>query len=431
MEKNYLHCDIAIIGGGTAGLVAAVCCAKKLAKIKGIKIAILEKENKVGRKLLATGNGKCNITNENMSSEYYNADGRALVESVLARYSAQKLISFFYSLGLVCKADSAGRVYPLCGQASAVLDILRINLSSLGVDELCGTDVRSVSHDKGEYRLETKNTVIYSKSVVLATGGKAQPNLGSNGASYSFAEMLSLDCTPIFPSLVPVKCENDNLSVMKGVRTGAEVSLAADGVTLHSEVGELQLNENNLSGICIFQLSRAVNEFQTLRSVNGVRYKNVSIIVDFMPDYSLDDVEKMLFRRRKQLSKLTAEDLLTGILNKKIGLYLGKRLGISPAKRLINTLSDDEILRLADMIKHCEFTPSVVSGFSTAQVTAGGINIKEVDENMECLKHKNLYIAGEALNVDGICGGYNLHWAFSSGIIAGNSAAERFKKSER
>lgn len=428
MEKQILHYDIAIIGGGAAGLAAAVCCAKKTAKKKEIKIAVLEKENKVGRKLLATGNGKCNITNENMSSKYYNQSGSILVESVLARYSPQKLISFLGSLGLVCKADTAGRVYPLCGQASAVLDILRINLQALGVEELCGVEIKSITKDKGGYRLLSKDTVIYAESVILAAGGKAQPNLGSDGASYSFAKMLSLECTPTFPSLVPVKCENKYFSVMKGVRTGAEVSLVADGVTVHSESGELQLNESNLSGICIFQLSRLVNEFLTLHSINGVKYQSVSIAVDFMPDFSLDEVEKMLFRRRKQLEALNTEDFLTGILNKKIGLYLVKRLDIFSPTRKANTLSDDEIFKLAETIKHCEFLPDGMSGFNTAQVTAGGISVKEVDKNMECLKHKNLFIAGEALDVDGMCGGYNLHWAFSSGIIAGNAAAERYKR---
>ena len=429
MDNKILNYDIAIIGGGAAGLVAAVCCAKKLNNGKSNKrIALIEKENRVGKKLLATGNGKCNMTNKNMSADYYNESGRVLVKDLLSKYSTDKIIAFFNSLGLMCKADTQGRVYPYSAQATAVLDLLRSNIDKYSVDTLCDTNITSISKTKKAFKLETNDKTIFAEKVILATGGKASPKLGSNGATYKFAQMLNLKCTPVFPSLVPIKCNSEYLPFLKGIRTFAQVSLVADGQLIHSEQGELQLNQNNISGICIFQLSRFVNEFFTLKSIRGRKYKNIGVNVDFMPDYSLDEIESILFRRRKQMGKITLEEYFTGMFNKKIGQFLMKKLNILPLKREAYTLSDYEIQLLAREIKECEFKPSGLSDIETAQVTAGGIEVSEVDKNMQSIRLNGLYIVGEALDVDGFCGGYNLHWAFTSGIVAGNHVANSYKK---
>lgn len=429
MDNKILNYDIAIIGGGTAGLVAAVCSAKKLNNGKNNKrIALIEKENRVGKKLLATGNGKCNMTNKNMSVEFYNESGRALVKDLISKYSTDKIIAFFNSLGLMCKADSQGRVYPYSAQATAVLDLLRASIDKYSVDTLCDTNITSITKTKKGFKLIADDKTIFAEKVILATGGKASPKLGSNGATYKFAQMLDLKCTPVFPSLVPIKCNSEYLPFLKGIRTFAQVSLVADGQLIHSEQGELQLNQNNISGICIFQLSRFVNEFFTLKSIGGKKYKSIAVKVDFMPDYSLDQVESMLFRRRKQMGEITLEEYFTGMFNKKIGQFLMKKLNILPLKREVYTLSDYEIEMLARQIKGCDFIPSGLSDMETAQVTAGGIEVSEVDKNMQSIRLNGLYIVGEALDVDGFCGGYNLHWAFTSGIVAGNHVANSYKK---
>lgn len=425
MNNKILQYDIAIVGGGAAGLVAAVCCAKKLGG--KIKIAVIEKEFKPGKKLLATGNGKCNMTNENMSAEYYNTGSREFVRNVISKYSTDKIISFWNSIGLLCKSDSFGRVYPYPGQASAVLDVLMLNLEYYNVDIFCETNITSIISENNGYKLTAYKTEFKAQKVILAAGGKVQPSLGSNGASYKFADDLGLKCTDVFPSLAQIPCNDKYLSVMKGVRTAAAVSLNADGNILRTEQGELQLNEKNISGICIFQLSRYVNEFFELNTINNIKYNNISIIADLMPDCTMNEIENLLKKRRKQMPNLKTEDLFTGIINKKIGLYLVKKLNIKSDKELYN-ITDDEIETLAGTVKSCEFIPSDMSGINSAQVTAGGIELSEIDKNMQCLKYKNLYIIGEALNVDGVCGGYNLHWAFASGIIAGNAAANSYKK---
>ncbi len=428
MNDGVLKYDIIIVGGGAAGLVAAVCCAKKLFGKTDAKIAVIEKEFKVGKKLLATGNGKCNMTNMNMSAEFYNKSSEAFIGSILSKYSPDKVISFWNSIGMICKPDSFGRVYPYSGQASAVLDILLMNLKSFGVDIFCETEISSIVHSENGYKLFSKKKSFKSEKVILAAGGKVQPSLGSNGASYKFAEELGLKCMPVFPSLAPVPCDDRYLPLLKGVRVPAVVSLAADGKILHTEQGELQLNEKNISGICIFQLSRAVNEYFAVKKIDGVRYDSISVNVDFMPDYSADEIERLLMRKRKQLGVLKIDELFTGILNKKIGQYLLKKLNILPIEREIFTVTDDEIEALAGAVKSCVFIPSAPSGIDSAQVTAGGIDLSEVEKNMQSIKHRNLYIIGEALDVDGLCGGYNLHFAFASGIIAGNSCADSYRK---
>ena len=425
MNDKILQYDIAIVGGGAAGLAAAVCCAKKLGG--KIKIAVIEKEFKLGKKLLATGNGKCNMTNENMSAEYYNFDSREFVKNIISKYNTDKIIAFWNSVGLLCKADSFGRVYPYSGQASAVLDVLMLNLEYYNVDVFCETNITSIIPESNGYNIKAYKREFKAQKVILATGGKVQPSLGSNGFSYKFAADFGLKCTSVFPSLAPIPCNDKYLPVMKGVRTAATVSLKADEKIIHTEQGELQLNEKNISGICIFQLSRFANEYLALKTIDNVKYKKISIIADLMPEYTLNETENLLKKRRKQMPTMKTEDLFTGIINKKIGLYLAKKLNINLDKELYN-ITDDEIELIANTVKSCDFIPIDISGINAAQVTAGGIELSEIDKNMQSIKYKNLYIIGEALNVDGLCGGYNLHWAFASGIIAGNSAANSYKK---
>lgn len=431
MENKILNYDIVIIGGGTAGLVAAVCSAKKLNSGKHKRrIALVEKENRVGKKLLATGNGRCNMTNENMSPDFYNESGRALVKPLISKYSTDKIIAFFNSLGLICKSDSQGRVYPYSAQATAVLDLLRTNIDKYSVDTMCETNITAITKTKNGFKISSPDKTVFADKVILATGGKASPKLGSDGATYKFAQMLNLKCTPVFPSLVPIKCSSEYLPFLKGIRTFSEVSLIADGKLIHKEQGELQLNQNNISGICIFQLSRFVNEFFTLKSIGGIKYKKLTVNVDFMPDFSLDELESILFRRRKQMGDVSLEEFFTGMFNKKIGQFLLKKLKIAPLKRDAYTLSDNELRAFAREIKSCDFIPSGLSDMDSAQVTAGGIDVSEVDKNLESVHLRGLYIVGEALDVDGFCGGYNLHWAFTSGTVAGNHAAEFYKKNK-
>ena len=419
--------DIVVLGGGAGGLAAAVCLSKKLNK-NGIKykIALLEKEDKCGRKLLATGNGKCNLTNYNMSPEYYNRSCREFIAPILSKYKPEKLMSFFLSLGMIFRSDSAGRVYPYSGTAFDVMNILVLNSQAYGADIHCSVNVRQIEQVRGGFKLISDTAEYQCKKLILAAGGKAQPNLGSSGASYSFAKMLGLDVSPVFPSLAPIPCKDKDLSAVKGVRVPCRVTLNADNVPVHTETGELQLNADNVSGICVFQLSRYSNEFFALGTVNGVKTEKITITADLMPEYTCADVEKMLFSKCRKYPDQKNGEIFTGMLNRKLGEFICKRAELD-INGYMYSLMQDDIETLARLVKTCTFTPKSLSSFNAAQVTAGGISVDQINPDMSCKKNSGLYIIGEALDVDGVCGGYNLHFAFSSGIIAGNACADSMR----
>lgn len=429
MTKQKINADIAIIGGGAAGLAAAVSIGKAAYSAhKKIKTVIIEKEQKTGRKLLATGNGKCNMTNYNMSAEYYNGSCKRLAAELIKSFDTERLTEFFFDLGIVCKSDSQGRVYPNSEQAGAVLDILRLNISRYGILELCGQKVLDISVKDDFFEAETPDSIISAKKLILAVGGAAQPKLGSDGSAYAFARRLGIECSPIFPSLVPIKVKYGDMAYLKGVRTAAKVSLIADEKVVCCERGELQLTQSGLSGICIFQLSRYVNEFFSLNTVKGKKVSVISVSVDLMPDTDSDKLREILLQRRKNLEFMPAEEFFTGLLNKKIGICLLKQLNIKTKNKTVKSLSEKDILRIASVMKNWSFVPSEMSDIQSAQVTAGGIAGSEINRRFESVKYKGLYIVGEALDADGLCGGYNLHWAFAGGITAGYSAAKKLLK---
>ncbi len=421
MRGNILNVDVVVVGGGASGLMAACAAAKKLGS--GAGVVVIEKEDRVGRKLLAAGNGRCNLSNQNMDIAHYSGSCASIAEGILKKYNSDRLVSYFNSLGLVCRADSAGRIYPYSNKASSVLDTLRLSLQRSGVTELCGERVLSIKHGGGRFELKTSNgTAVYAKGVVLATGGAAAPKLGGCGYTYELAEMLGLECAPIFPALAPVRVSGSYTKRMKGIRAQCEVSLLADGRAVKRERGEAQFNEGVLSGICIFQLSRGVNEYFTLGTVGGRKAKDVCIEIDLMPDYSPDDVLKLLFARKKRMGSLPVEEYFTGFLEKRMAQCVLEESGVHKNIKLVRELTSECIERIVRTLKAWRFTPKGLSDINSAQVTAGGICAKEADRQLMCVKHPGLYIAGEALDISGECGGYNLHWAFASGIAAGTQA---------
>ncbi len=414
--------DVIIVGGGAGGLAAAVCCAKKANKSKGLRIAVLEKEPKPCKKLLATGNGKCNLTNMNMSEKYYNTSAQSFIKPLLSKYTPQKLIKFWESRGLFCVPDEYGRVYPNSGQAVSVADTLLINLKKYNTELFCNTEVKKITKVKGGFAVGCTDKEYFCKKLIISAGGFVQPNLGSNGSGYSLAKDLNLSCTPLFPSLAPVLCKDKLLSVVKGVRCNAVVKCIADGKVIHTEKGELQFNEKNISGICIFQLSRHINEFFSLGSVLGRPCRKIQINADLLPDIAYEEIFSALTLRRRLYPDSDAAEIFCGLLNKKLSRYLCLKLNINE-KLSAGDLSDDDLSAFASLSKECTFIPCAPSLKENAQVTAGGVSLAEINKNMECKKYKGLYIIGETLDIDGLCGGYNLHWAFISGIIAGHNAA--------
>ncbi len=415
MDKKIF--DVAIIGGGASGLCAAAYISKYG---KGVSFVVIEKEPRVGKRILSTGNGRCNMTNENLSANNYRTDNGLLINKLLEQYGTKELEDEFFSLGLLTKADSAGRVYPYSEQASAVLDVLRKYSSG---NELVEKKAVSVKKNGATFTVECSDgSVINAKKIILACGGCVSTKLGADGSGYKIASKLGHSVTKCLPSLAPVFVSSPYLPSLKGIRAHCSVSLYKGNKLIKSEDGELQFADNALSGICVFQLSPYVN---TMLSKGD---KDVTISVDLMPEYAKEQIENILKSKICLCCNSTLDELFTGILNKRIGQALLKYTDILPLSRETGTLSEAEISKIADAVKKFCFKPSKISDKEKAQVTHGGVSCGEIDPvTMESRLQKGVYIVGELLNADGDCGGYNLHFAFSSGFLAAKSCLNSLK----
>ncbi|WP_312694453.1 NAD(P)/FAD-dependent oxidoreductase [Caproiciproducens sp.] len=406
--------DIAVIGGGASGLMAAAAAAQECGK-KHIhaKIAVLEANPRVGKKLLATGNGRCNLTNSNADITHYHGD-TALAAPVLDKYTPQKIISRFASFGLLCKELDEGRVYPYNLQASAVLNILRFQLDGLGVETVCDFAVASVQKSASGFTIFSDSDKVGAKRVILACGGKAYPQLGSNGSGYQIASSLGHSVTALFPALVQVKTDPRRAKPLKGARSAGTATLLLNGKPIKTVSGEIQFTENGLSGICIFELSRLVGE------AGGAQKAEISL--DLLPEYSAEEILSMLRNTKEVLGNLPAGDVLSGCVHKLVGREVVRAALMQTPGRAVE-LKTAELVSIADRVKNFRFEVFGTLAWKDAQITAGGVPLRETDENLQSRLCPGLYLAGELLNIDGDCGGFNLHWAWDSGITAGSAAA--------
>ena len=409
---------IAVIGGGAAGLAAAVECSRLYGKGSTL---IIEKQQRTGRKLLATGNGRCNITNSGISESRYHGD-RDIIHNVLLGHSYKDMCVFMRSLGILLREESEGRVYPYSNQASTVLDAMRNECSRLGAEELCGYDIKQVRKEKGGFLLLSDNMNVFAKNVIFATGSQASRSLGSDDSGYRLLDGLGIRHTPLFPALSPVNTK-EKYKELKGVRAKGKVSLFADGNNILTKDGEIQFTDNGISGICVFELSRAVNEFFALGTVCGKNCRSISVSADIMSDVSFDELCGYLYMCRGIFADKGAELLLSGAVNKKLAHTAAVICGLAGKK--CSLLNGRDIKYLAECIKNMRFTPVQSDAFGNAQVSAGGINSEYVDPLTLCSrKYKGLYICGELLDADGDCGGFNLHFAAGSAL----KAARNIKK---
>ena len=412
---GYMKTNTAVIGGGASGLTAAVGCSRLSGKGS---VLIIEKQQRTGRKLLASGNGRCNITNSGISEKRYHGD-KEIIRSVLSGHSYEDMCVFMRSLGVLLREESEGRVYPYSNQASTILDALRNECERLGAEELCGFDIKQVKKEKGGFLIISDDTDIFAKNVIFASGSQASPSLGSDGSGYKLLEALGIGHTPLFPALSPVSTK-EKYKELKGVRTKGRVSLFADGNIIQSTEGEIQFTDSGISGICVFELSRAVNEFFALGTVCGSEYKNISITADIMSGFSFAELCDYLFMCRKIYSDKGAEFLLSGAVNKKLAHTAAVICGLAGKK--CGSLSGRDIKQLAECVKNMKFTPVQSDAYKTAQVSAGGIDSRYIEPQTLCSrKYRGLYICGELLDTDGDCGGFNLHFAVGSALKAAGS----------
>lgn len=402
--------QVVIVGGGASGLMAGIAAARE-----GADVTILEHMDRVGKKLLSTGNGRCNMTNLSLRAEYYRCSQRQFPMKVLDRFSVWDTLTFFDELGIVTK-NRNGYIYPNSEQASSVLDTLRIEAEHRGVKIVVSCQPRRITKSgKGQFLVETKDKSYRADCLILATGSKAAPVTGSDGSGYDLAAAFGHRIIRPLPALVQLRCEGKFFKQLAGIRCEAVVKLKCDGKILAADEGELQLTDYGISGIPTFQISR----FASVALSEG---RKVSAVIDFFPTRSMEDTRQFLRQRAKNMGYRSAGDFLTGVLNKKLSSVLLKLSGINP-EETVGQIKPAMLERLVNQMKLFEAAVTATNSFEQAQVCCGGVDTREVKpETMESRLTAGLYLTGELLDVDGICGGYNLQWAWSTGAIAGRCA---------
>ncbi len=408
-----------VIGGGASGLTAAIAAAEN-----GADVTLIEHTGKLGKKLLNTGNGRCNMTNLALSAECYRSDDPDFPMKVIENFTVSDTLDFFRTLGIVT-TERWGYVYPASGEARTVLEALYNRITSLDVTVIMPSEPKEIKvrdSDPQRFHVITDQCDVSGDFLIIAAGSCAAPSTGSDGSGYKLAESLGHTVNRPLPALTALKCEGSFFNGIAGVRTDANVSVYSDKRGfLASDRGELQLNEHGISGIPVFQVSRFASE-----AIDKGESVNASI--DFAPSYSENALRDILKEQREYLSSESAPVFLNGIFNRKLASLFLKRANIS-SKIKISSVTDKNINDLVKTIK--KFTVKVISPnpFEQAQVCMGGVSTHEIDpETMGSKIIPGLYFAGEIVDVDGICGGYNLQWAWSSGYTAGRAAASGNEK---
>ena len=400
--------DVAVIGGGAAGLASSCTAAAA-----GCRTVLLERGERVGRKLLVTGNGKCNLTHEPMTDGYYGSDP-ARIAAIAAGCTVEQTLNFFRSIGLVTRTDREGRVYPYSEQASAVLDVLRAACATRGVTERCGFEAARLEPLKTGFRITASDgQQVQARTVIVACGGPATPANGGTDSGFRLLSPFRLQTAPLHPALVPLRTDPARTRALKGLRVKCAVTLMQGDRSIHREEGELQFGDGLLSGICVFQLSRRVP--------NAPKVGEWSLLVDLLPDWP--DPIDFLLRRADALADCPAENAFTGVFHKKIGYELLKEVG-ADLRGTVGDLPLSVWRKLAERCRAWLFPVLGTAGFASAQVSAGGILLREVTDSLELKRVPGVLVCGEMLDADGICGGYNLQWAWSTGLSAGRRAAE-------
>ncbi len=403
--------DVLIIGGGAAGMMAAITAARNEKKV-----CIIEKLDKLGKKLLATGNGKCNFTNDDMHTECFHAE-RDFIESVLEVFSVIDCLEFFHSIGIYPK-NKNGYYYPNSEQASSIVSALYQEIQKLGVNVAYETNIKQILPQEHCIHLNTDKGSYVGKNVIIATGLLASPKLGSDGSLFDIIKTLGHRFAPILPTLCGFYCKGLNFKKISGVRAQGTVTARINGHEVASNTGEIQFTDYGLSGIPVFQISHHLSKAVYEK-------KQVEIQINLLPDFDKDHLINELNYRKSIFTNQTMEHLLNGLLNQKLSQMILDKTHLEN-DIIINSLSEHEIESIAYCIQNLTVKVTNYRDYEFAQVCTGGIPLSDINVNtFESKLVKHIYFAGEILDVDGICGGYNLHFAWASGYMAANAIIER------
>lgn len=396
---------VIIVGGGASGLMAALTASER----PDARVVLLERQARVGRKLLATGNGRCNLSNRNLTPKNYHGENAGFCEYALSRFGPEQTLAWFRALGLLTAAEESGRVYPVSDSANSVVDVLRLALAQRENVELrAGCEVQALRKKRGKFEVVLPEETLTGEAVIVCAGGCAGGKLGGTELGYRLLEGMGHHRTRLCPALVQLRTDTTYVRALKGVRCDARVTYRAPG-TAEERRGEVQFTEYGVSGPAIFELSRAVSVHPVLGT----------LLLDLLPEVSEEEVLALLEARCAGTPGWKAEELLTGFVHNRLGKTLLRSCGIS-FETDCSSLSADTLRAVCRAVKHFAIEVKGTMGMDGAQVTAGGILTSEFRaDTMESRLCRGLYAAGEVLDIDGDCGGYNLQWAWSSGRLAG------------
>jgi hypothetical protein len=399
---------VGILGGGASGMTAAVVASRN-----GADVTILERLDRVGKKLLATGNGRCNYTNDIIDIGRYYSSNKDLLEECLSNITSQSTIGFFRELGIEPFYDETGKVFPYSLQASSMVEVLREEYLRHGAKEICGQRVLAVTPVKAAYMVQTDSKTYEFDRVIVAMGGKAYEKLGSDGSGFNLMAGLGYELSDIFPALVKLKSDFIHLRSLKGLKVNASVTLYADEKLTAKDFGEVLFADYGISGPPVLQLSG-----MAVKEIN--QGKNVRMTLDLFPDISSNTMFEMLSERFINLKHKSVKDSLVGLINKRLILPLLKEAGIDDFLQKPTKLNRKQIYAVVKELKDLNLNITGFHSWADAQVSGGGVLLSGINpRSMEACHHENLYITGEILDVYGDCGGFNLHWAWNTGIKAG------------
>ena len=397
---------VIVIGGGAAGLTAAITAAAN-----GAAVTLLERLPRVGKKILLTGNGRCNLGHDTIDAARVHGSFPAALQ-MMQQFDAD---AFFRRFGLFVRTDAEGRMYPASGMAASVLDALRFAAEQQGVQTVCEKQVTGLRQTGTRWQVQCGETRFSADAVIAAAGGSAAPSCGTDGNLLPVLQALGLKVIPPKPALCPIPTDTAMVKPLKGLRVRAEASAVVDGNCLKTERGEVQFTDNALSGICIFNLSRLAAQYG----------KRMTVTLNLLPDHTEQEAAEILRTLIAQRGSLPASELLSGLLPKRIGEVWVKAACGTAATPAAALLQNDRVQRqLLTLLRGRAFPVTGQAAFAQAQVTAGGIAGSCLTETLEARSLHGLYLCGELVDTDCDCGGYNLTWAWSSGLLAGMHAAK-------
>ncbi|EPY2272641.1 NAD(P)/FAD-dependent oxidoreductase [Clostridium sporogenes] len=409
-----MYHEIIILGGGASGIAASI-----ISKDMGSDVAILESNDRIGKKILTTGNGRCNITNENISTCKYYSNNNNFYKFILSQFTLADTKNFFNSLGLPLITLNEGKIYPMSLQASSVLDILRLAIEDRQIPIYFNNKAKNIKKYNKEFVITTENEIFQCKKLILASGGMSAPNTGSDGSGFKLAKNLGHNIIDPVPGLVQLKLDFPYLKALSGIKFDGNVKLALDNKTLREEFGEILFTDYGISGPPILQLS-------SLASRLLYNNKKICLQIDILPNMSKEDLINLLENHWGTFYYRTIHDSFIGIINKKLIPTLLKYCGIKNIHMPCQDIAWQEKEKIFHTLKNWTFTITGTNSFKNSQITCGGVDTSQVsNKRLESLKVKDLYFCGEILDVNGDCGGFNLQWAWSSGYIAGKNASSK------